>query len=586
MTYLVLARKWRPQTWNELVGQDHVTATLRNAIQHQRIGHAYLLTGPRGVGKTSAARIFAKALNCEKGPIPDPCNVCAACQSVTAGNHMDVVEIDGASNNGVDDIRSLRETVRYAPAHGRYRVYIIDEVHMLSTSAFNALLKTLEEPPEHAIFIFATTEPHKVPATIVSRCQRFDFHRVGTAQTTALLRRICDAEGITAEDGALHLIARKAEGSLRDSQSLLDQLVSFTGGAVRAEDVVRAMGLIDQQLFFDATDAAAGRDEAKSLDLAERIATSGANVEEFLAGLSEHLRNLLVTRAVGRTDTLDLPESERVRIAEKAGDFEEDDLLRMLRIVADAQGLVRHSPTPRIPLELCLVKMARMDRMVGIAELLQGMRELRKSRGAVQDPPVRNSGPSLRPAPEEKRPPARNQEPAAGSPAPSAGNPRAASQSPGPSVQTRPEPPDRSLRPSAADGATNRPPEAPVPFTIETVKARWEDILNRVKEKTITTGSFLEEGTPSRVIDDTLEVGFAQCNGFHADSVMRAQPVIQEVLMDVFGRRIAFRCVKGDFPVRKRLTDRERQREAIEKLGEKGTSVRRILDDFEADVEP
>jgi DNA polymerase-3 subunit gamma/tau len=529
------------------VGQRHVTATLRNAIRHNRIAHAYLLTGPRGVGKTSAARIMAKVLNCDKGPTPDPCNACPNCLDIANGRCMDVVEIDGASNRSIDDVRSLRETVRYAPVHGRTRVIIIDEVHMLTTEAFNALLKTLEEPPEHVLFLFATTEPHKVPATIVSRCQRFDFHRIGTADTVSLLRRICDAEGIAAEDAALHLIARKADGSLRDSQSLLDQMVSFADGPIRVEEVVKALGLIDQQLFFDVTAAVAGGDTAKGLDLAERITDSGTSVEEFLIGLTEHFRNLLVAHALGNADVLDLPEAERKRTVETAARFPEEDLLRFLRVVTDTLNGLKANANPRIALELALIKLIRMDRAVAIKDLLEELRSVKKKE----------------PLPDRPLTPANNRPPA------------------------EPQRPERSSE-SAPDSplpVSEAPERTRGALTLGDVQARWEEVIARVKQRKITAGSFLEEGTLSRVVDNVVEVGFPLCNGFHVDAVSRAQQIVQDVLREVLGRDVQFRCVKGDFPQRKPLSEKERQLEAIKALGEGGELIRRLMDDFEAEVE-
>jgi len=249
MSYVVIARRWRPQQFNEIIGQEHVSKTLSNAIANNRIAHSYIFTGPRGVGKTTTARILAKAVNCEKGPTPHPCNECASCKAITVGNSMDVLEIDGASNRGIDEVRNLRENIRYAPTQGKYRIYIIDEVHMLTKEAFNALLKTLEEPPEHAMFIFATTEIHRVPATILSRCQRFDFRRIPLKTIMEHLRRICDGEKIDIQEEALLQIAKKADGSMRDAQSILDQLISFSGNKIAFEDVAQALGVIHQDLF-------------------------------------------------------------------------------------------------------------------------------------------------------------------------------------------------------------------------------------------------------------------------------------------------------------------------------------------------
>jgi len=251
MSYLVLARKWRPQLFEEVIGQRHVTQTLQNAISQQRVAHAFLFTGARGVGKTSSARILAKALNCEKGLRTNPCNECASCQEITHGTSMDVIEIDGASNRGIDEIRELRENVRYTPAKSRYKVYIIDEVHMLTKEAFNALLKTLEEPPPHIVFIFATTEPHKIPATILSRCQRYDFKRIPFREVVESLKWIVEKEGIQISQRGLLSIAQGSEGSLRDAQSLLDQVIAYSGREIRDEDVVEVLGLIDRRVLSD-----------------------------------------------------------------------------------------------------------------------------------------------------------------------------------------------------------------------------------------------------------------------------------------------------------------------------------------------
>ncbi|MDZ7261147.1 MAG: DNA polymerase III subunit gamma/tau, partial [candidate division KSB1 bacterium] len=297
MSYLVLARKWRPLKFDEVVGQKHVIVTLENAIKSNRLANAYLFSGPRGVGKTTVARILAKAINCEQGPTVTPCNKCASCNEITESRSLDVFEIDGASNRGIDEVRNLRENLRYAPHKGKHKIYIIDEVHMLTTEAFNALLKTLEEPPPNVLFIFATTEPHKVPATILSRCQRFSFKRIPLSEIIQQLKTICQAEHIEIDEESLHLIAKKADGSMRDGQSILDQAVSFCGAKIQVQQVAELLGVIEQELFFELSDLIKRKDVKGGLALAERIFYEGYDVNEFLIGAAEHFRNLLVIKS-------------------------------------------------------------------------------------------------------------------------------------------------------------------------------------------------------------------------------------------------------------------------------------------------
>ncbi|MEJ2054520.1 MAG: DNA polymerase III subunit gamma/tau, partial [Calditrichaceae bacterium] len=318
MSYVVIARRWRPQQFDEIIAQEHVSKTLSNAIANNRIAHAYIFTGPRGIGKTTTARILAKALNCEKGPTPTPCNECASCKAITQGNSLDVLEIDGASNRGIDEIRNLRENIRFTPTMGQYRIYIIDEVHMLTKEAFNALLKTLEEPPSHALFIFATTEIHKVPATILSRCQRFDFKRIPIKTIINHLKHICDADNIKVEDDALLQIAKKADGSMRDSQSILDQIISFSGDKITFEDVAQALGVIHQDLYFNISELILEKDLKGIILQTQEIFNSGYDLTEFLMGLEEHFRNILITVSTGSTELIETSEDYLKRYKEIA----------------------------------------------------------------------------------------------------------------------------------------------------------------------------------------------------------------------------------------------------------------------------
>ncbi|MFZ3209315.1 MAG: DNA polymerase III subunit gamma/tau [Geobacteraceae bacterium] len=387
MSYLVLARKWRPQTFSDLIGQEHVSRTLKNAIDSGRVAHAFLFTGARGVGKTSAARILAKTLNCEHGPAPEPCNVCSACQEITVGNSVDVFEIDGASNTGVDDIRELRDNVKYLPSHSRFKIFIIDEVHMLSTSAFNALLKTLEEPPPHVKFIFATTEPHKIPITILSRCQRFDFKRIPLSMIAARLRHIVDAEQVSISDAALVMVSRKGDGSMRDALSTLDQVLAFCGQQVGDADVVTLLGVIDRRLLVEASGAVFARDCAALLEIVGRVDDFGYNMRQFCQEMIDHFRNLTMVVAIGEAaDLSDLSEAEQSDIRSQAAVIGLVELQRHLTILLRADMEMAHSGFPRLILEMALLKMATMIPVAPVQDILEKLRMLEGRVSSCREP--------------------------------------------------------------------------------------------------------------------------------------------------------------------------------------------------------
>jgi len=402
MAYEVLARKWRPQQFVDLVGQEHVARTLTNAIKSNRIAHAYLFVGPRGIGKTSSARILAKALNCAGGPTATPCDQCDSCREIIKGNSMDVVEIDGASNTGVDHIRDLRESVLYAPVRGPYKIYIIDEVHMLTASAFNALLKTLEEPPKHVIFIFATTEPQKVLPTIVSRCQRFDLRPISTRQIVEHLRKIAEAEKVEIDDDALLAVARGAEGGMRDAESALDQLIAFCGGKIREEDVISVFGLMARQTLERLIDAMLAGDIPEAIRLVNELDRTGKDIQRVLVELLQYLRNMLVlSYSEKETDYLDITDGQLRKIKQQIAQTDSARILSMINILVEADDKMRRALSRCTLLEVAVIQCARATTVVPVDQVIQNLLELKKQLGgtSVVSPPPKPSPAPRRQAP-------------------------------------------------------------------------------------------------------------------------------------------------------------------------------------------
>ena len=551
MSYLVLARKWRPLVWEDMRGQEHVTSTLKNAIKNERLAHAYLFTGPRGVGKTTAARILAKSLNCDKGISTVPCNQCSSCKEISEGINTDVYEIDGASNRGINEIRSLREKIKYVPSSGRYKIYIIDEVHMLTKEAFNALLKTLEEPPEHVVFIFATTEPHKVPPTIISRCQRFDFRRISTQEINQSLRTICQAEKINIDDEAIQLISMKADGSLRDSQSILDQMISYTEGAITGEQVIKALGLIEQDVFFQITDIVQEKDIKKGIQLVEDIVSKGYDIEEFLNGLEDHLRNLLFVISTQNTEILQTSETYKKRYLTQVEKFEEGDILRLIKITSDAKAKLRRDVQPRFQLELAVVKMIKMDKTVTVEDLISQIKDI-----AVKIP-MQTEVPDKDPA--EKKNPSQ-------------------------------EKTDIKIQEKSAEKVKTEPnsnqeaqPEKKKSLTLELIREQWPEFISRIKHKKITLGSFLAEGILYDLKGKNIEVVFGLDNNFHIDAINRSKDIVSEVLKEVFKQDVYIKCIKKDLPKseKKKIIGNEKG-ENLEDILENDKSLKDLVDDIDA----
>jgi len=534
MSYLVLARKWRPMVFNAVVGQKHVITTLENAIKSNRLANAYLLSGPRGVGKTTIARILAKAINCAQGPTTTPCNECSNCIEINESRSLDVFEIDGASNRGIDEVRNLRENLRYAANKGKYKIYIIDEVHMLTTEAFNALLKTLEEPPKNVLFIFATTEPHKVPATILSRCQRFNFKRLPVKEIVSQLRSICEAESIQINDESLQLIAKKADGSMRDGESLLDQAVSFCGTKIEVTELSELLGVIDTEVFFKLSDIIIRKDVKQCIELSHTVFFEGYEVNEFLISAAEHFRNLLICKATNSSETLNVSDIYARRYLEEAKRFEENDLLRLIKIASDAEYGIKRSTNPRLKFEFALLKMVKLDTTLQLGQLLEKIDDLKRNANADDnDHQPAMQTPLLKLADTISEPKAQEAHVPVSERATEILSSLAKETSSSQSINNLKETPDEATNDTFG-------------IHLETVKNQWKKIVDLIKTKKPALGSFLNEGVPTSIHNSMLEITFGRDNGFHINSIMKNQQFIEQIIKGILGVKLRIKCKKGD----------------------------------------
>jgi DNA polymerase-3 subunit gamma/tau len=516
--YIVTARKHRPMKFDDVAAQVHVTQTLKNAIKQKRLAHAYLFAGPRGVGKTTTARLLAKLVNCQNVSAEfEPDNTCETCVEITEGRSFDVLEIDGASNRGVDEIRNLRESVRYSPAKGKYKVYIIDEVHMLTKEAFNALLKTLEEPPPHVVFIFATTEIHKLPATIISRCQRFDFRRISVEEIMKNLSGISEKEGIQIEEEALMMIAKKGDGSLRDSQSIFDQIIALCGKKITKEQILEALNIVDQDFYFRVTDLIKAKDAKGGLELVADVMNRGYDIKEFLSGLTEHLRNLLTAATTGATSFIEESEFYRKKYAEVAKQFSVADILRLLKLVNATETAIRWSAQPRFKLETDLVQMITMNSAAEVGDVLQRIEELSKGLSEKKKLPADELA-SARPTfVAEPTAEAGN-----GSPAPQKFSAR----------PTFSRPTFSKAAPAAAPSSSED--ANPSTLSASEVSARWSEFVAEVRRQRIAVGTVLESAEFAGVTGATIRV---RANEFTASAISRNRDLLNECIQKVFGTR-------------------------------------------------
>jgi len=511
LSYLVLSRKYRPQKFDEIIGQKHVTQTLQNALKSERLSHAYILSGPRGVGKTTTARILAKSLNCTEGEIAEPCGTCEICKEITEGRSLDVLEIDGATYRGIDKIRDdLQDYLRHPPMKSKYKVVIIDEVHMLTKEAFNALLKTLEEPPPNVVFIFATTQPNKVPPTILSRCQRFDFKRIPSAEIIEALKEISAEESIKIDENSLILISRKADGGMRDALSLLDQVISFSNGDIEYESIVPMLGVVKEEVFFSITDLATTGNSEAAMNLVEDLMSQGHDPQTLVMGLLEHLRSLLIVHTAQSADLLESTKSIKELYLTKKDDLTISEIQRMLKMAQDTLSEFPKSVMPRMLFEMLMINICNMDKSIEIESILN---ELGYSTEQKDDAQKDVDGKKS-----DLRKSRKSNEVASGT-------------SPASDLVKR------ENKNESRNKNTN----------INEFMGVWRSIVAEVTDSRGALGNVLKKAIPTAINSNYLELSFDQSDEYAKDSVEHNSGYIRDVMKKITDRDLIIKTALGEF---------------------------------------